>query len=260
MRSAFTRARSSHQGRLLQQSRADQVDLLWAEPGRDDAARLRRQPAAPTAAQDRRARCVWRGGVERFAGRSRGVDDRVFSELEVEVLERVEFVRPAERDRPAVDEAAGRHEHALDKNRVALADEQVRVRDVRAKRRSRDAHGPLVPFPCAAGLAPLALPTADPFDGARPAKSGRQQIADGDLLHSALAIGGADRGAPQEAGNWVAVATVMTAIVSIIVAVVVPMTAIMSIIIAIIARLRRRDRREARNGRPEPNNSPDAVR
>jgi hypothetical protein len=90
------------------------------------------------------------------------------------------------------------------------------------------------------------LPTADPFDGARPAKSGRQQIADGDLPHSALAIGGADRGAPQEAGNWVAVAAVMTAIVS--------------IIIAIIARLRRRDRREARNGRPEPNDSPDAVR
>jgi Flp pilus assembly protein TadB len=107
---------------------------------------------------------------------------------------------------------------------------------------------------------------ADPFDGARPAKSGRQQIADGDLLHSALAVGGADRGAPQEAGNRVAVTTViavvvpMTAIIIAIIVVVVPMTAIVSIIVAIIARLRRRDRREARDGRPQPDDSPDAVR
>jgi hypothetical protein len=58
----------------------------------------------------------------------------------------------------------------------------------------------------------------------------------------------------------IAVVVPVTAIVTAIIAVAVPMTAIVSFIIAIIARLRRRDRREARDGRPEPNDSPDTVR
>jgi hypothetical protein len=138
------------------------------------------------------------------------------------------------------------------------------------------------------------LPTADPFDGARPAKGGRQQIADRDLLDPALAVRGADRRAPQEADGVamaaiVAVVMRMTAVmvVPVTIVVIVPVTIVViapaaivvitpaaiiviasaivivtapSIIIAIVARLRRRDRREPCDGRPEPDDSADVIR
>ncbi len=136
---------------------------------------------------------------QRFARGALGIDDAVALELDVEVFEPVEFIRLVEGDGRAVHQIAGRHENAVDEQRVRGRQEEVGVRDIVVECGARNAYRPRLHRPGALPVGVLEALARDPLDGAVATEPRRQEVADGKVLDIAIASGRQDPGAAQEA-------------------------------------------------------------
>ena len=133
-----------------------------------------------------------------FTGCAFGIDHVVTGELDMKILQRIEFGGIMTGDGHAVHEVARLYQHAIDQYRMGLRDVQIGLRNVEGECRAGNPDRQNAPHPALARITLFEGIATDPLDGARPAKCVEQQIAGLQLFDLPLAIHGADPGAFQK--------------------------------------------------------------